>query len=62
MYEDLTFFVEPDGTIFTESNYKEELRIFKTVWFGVAMERILTKEAILVEMINPINLSWLFAV
>jgi len=53
--EDLTFFVEPDGTIFTESNLEEELRILKgMVWRGD--ERILTKEAIFDEDDNNLTL------
>ncbi len=53
--EDLTFFVEPDGTIFTESNIEEELRILKgMVWRGD--ERILTKDAIFDEDDNNLSL------
>jgi hypothetical protein len=53
--EDLTFFVEPDGTIFTEGNLAAEQRILKgMVWRGV--ERILTKDDIFDEDDNNLEL------
>ncbi|MDP5231715.1 MAG: OstA-like protein [Cellulophaga sp.] len=53
--EDLTFFTEPDGTIFTESNLEIELRILKgMVWRGE--ERILTKDDIFDDDDNNIEL------
>lgn len=53
--EDLTFFTEPDGTIFTESNLEVELRILKgMVWRGE--ERILTKDDIFDDDDNNIEL------
>lgn len=53
--EDLTFFTEPDGTIFTETNLEEELRILKgMIWRGD--ERILTKDDIFDEDDNNIKL------
>ncbi len=53
--EDLTFFVEPDGTIFTEGNLAEEQRILKgMVWRGD--ERILTKDDIFDDDDNNIEL------
>jgi hypothetical protein len=53
--EDLTFFVEPDGTIFTEGNLAAEQRILKgMVWRGG--ERILTKDDIFDEDDNNLKL------
>lgn len=53
--EDLTFFVDPDGTIFTEGNLAAEQRILKgMVWRGD--ERILTKDDIFDEDDNNLEL------
>lgn len=53
--EDLTFFVEPDGTIFTEANLEAEQRILKgMVWRGD--ERILDKDGIFDEDDNTLKL------
>lgn len=53
--EDLTFFTNPDGTIYTEKNLPENSRILKGfIWRGD--ERILTKEDIFDEDDNNIEL------
>lgn len=53
--EDLTFYTNPDGTIYTEANLPENSRILKGfIWRGD--ERILTKEDIFDEDDNNIEL------
>ncbi|WP_158976098.1 OstA-like protein [Cellulophaga sp. L1A9] len=53
--EDLTFYVDPDGSIFPEKDLEEELRILKgMVWRGD--ERIMTKEDIFDEDDNNVKL------